>query len=75
MLAIVLHGVNGKPIRAHHVTSTNGRAMSENTSVSDRPYTTVQVTRPDQEPIPAPTAAEAEMLAPLGEMVGLQVWA
>ena len=49
--------------------------MSENTSVIDRPYTTVQVTRPDQEPIPAPTGAEAEMLAPLGEMVRLQVWA
>ncbi|SIO87426.1 hypothetical protein [Nocardiopsis sp. JB363] len=50
--------------------------MSENAvTLIDRPYTTVQVTRPDQEPIPAPTAAEAEMLAPLGEMVGLQVWA
>lgn len=49
--------------------------MSENATVIDRPYTTVQVTRSDQEPIPAPTAAEVEMLAPLGEMVGLQVWA
>lgn len=49
--------------------------MSENTAVIDRPYTTVQITRPDQEPILAPDPAETEMLAPLVDIVGLQVWA
>lgn len=43
--------------------------------ISERPYEIVQITRLDQQPIPAPDTVEAEMLAPLGDLVNLQVWA